>query len=144
MESNKLVIEIIKNRKEVFYPLFTIFVGFFVYWVLSIFINYANSLVVMLFLLWSLAILIFRYTLDMHNDNIKTEKPTSKKLIIFLFLLSSIIFIIVISGLTIMIIVDIYYFIQISINIFIAFLIYYALKKEVKNYYTIKNTRINE
>jgi hypothetical protein len=142
MGSNKLVKEIIRNKKEVFYPLFTIVIGFLVYWIIYIFIDYKNSLIVLPFLLWSLTILIFKYTLDVNNSNIKTEKPTSKRLIFFLLFFSIVMFSVVILDLVILIIADIYYFIHISINIFIAILIYYVLQREVKKYYSINNEKI--
>ena len=142
MGSNKLVKEIIRTKKEVYYPLFTIVIGFLVYWIIYIFIDYRNSRIVLPFLLWSLTILIFKYTLDVNNGNIKTEKPTSKRLIFFLFFFSIVMFSVVILDLVILIIADIYYFIHISINIFIAILIYYVLQREVKKYYSINNEKI--
>ena len=142
MGSNKLTKEIIRNKKEIYYPLFTIVIGFLVYWIIYLFIDCKNSRIILLFLLWSLAILIFKYSLDVNNGTIKTEKPTSKKLIFFLFLFSIAIFSVVILGLIILIIADIYYFIHISINLFIAILIYYVLQREVKKYYSINNEKI--
>jgi len=142
MGSNKLVKEIIRNKKEVFYPLFTIVIGFLVYWIIYIFIDYKNSLIVLPFLLWSLTILIFKYTLYVNNSNINTEKPTSKRLIFFSLFFSIVMFSLVILDLVILIIADIYYFIHISINIFIAILIYYVLQREVKKYYSINNEKI--
>ena len=95
MGSNNLVKGIIKNKKEVFYPLFTICIGFLIYGMIYILIDFTNSLVALLFLLWSLSILIFRYALDLHNVNMGAKKEISKKIILILFSLSTVAFFIV-------------------------------------------------
>ncbi len=139
MKSDKLIIRIIKSKKEVYYSLFSISVSYLLYLIFILFINLADSQVVLPFLFLSVTILIFLYSLDIYYDSKRYNESTSKKLIFFLIFFSIAISFIAVLRLIILILFDIYYLIPISIHFLASIIIYYILRKEVKKYYSTKN-----
>lgn len=144
MRSDKLIIRIIQRKKEVYYPLFTISISYLLYWIIILVISFVDSQVVLPFLFWSVAILIFIYSFDMYYVSKNDNKSISKELIFFLIFISIAINFIVVLRLVILILFDIYYIIPICIHFLASVLIYYILRKEVKNYYSKKNKGIIE
>jgi len=144
MKFINLVAKIIRSKKEVYYPIITILVTFLIYWMITMFTDILNSRLVFLFLLWSVVILIFRYSLDTYHTFKENNENVSKVLIILLFFISIAIIFFVLLRLIVLIIADIYYLIPINIHFFITALIYYVLHNEIKKYYIRKNKHISE
>jgi hypothetical protein len=103
-----------------------------------------NSQLILPFLLLSVAILIFRYSLDIYHAFKENNEIISKILIILLFFTSIVFIFLVILRLIILIVADIYYLIPINIHLFITALIYYVLRNEIKKYYVKKDKHITE
>jgi len=144
MKSEKLILRIIQDKKEVYYPIFTITVSYLFYWICILLISIANSQIILPFLLLSVAVLIFVYSFDMNNALRKKIESVSKILASFLILISIIICGFAILRLIFLTIFDIYYIIPISIHIFASILIYVILRREVKKYYFKKRQQIIE
>lgn len=144
MRSNRLVIQIIQRKKEVYYPLFTLSITFLIYWILIIFINFTDGQVVLPFLIWSLTILIFRYSFDLYYEKKDEIESSSNRVFIFLFAMAIIITLIIVLRLSVLILFNIYYFIPISIDLLLSFLIYFVLRKEIRKYYSTKSKEIIE
>lgn len=144
MRSNKLIIRIIQRKKEVYYSLFSISISYLLCWILILFISFADSQVILPFLFWSIAVLIFKYALDMYHASKKNNESVSKKLIFLLIFISIIINFIVVLRLVILILFDIYYTIPTCIYFLASVLIYYILRREIKKYYSRKNKQIIE
>jgi len=144
MKSEKLILRIIQDKKEVYYPIFTIAVSYLFYWVCILLISIANSQIILPFLLLSVAVLIFVYSSDMDNALKKKIEPVSRKLMFFLIFTSIIISLIAILRLIILTLTDLYYIIPISIHIVASVLIYVILRREVKKYYFKKYNQIIE
>lgn len=144
MRSNSLVIQIIQRKKEVYYPLFTLSITFLIYWILMIFINFTDGQVVLPFLIWSLTILIFRYSFDLYYEKKDEIESSSNRVFIFLFAMAIIITLIIVLRLSVLILFNIYYFIPISIDLLLSFLIYFVLRKEIRKYYSTKSKEIIE
>ena len=144
MKFEKLILRIIKEKKEVYYPLFTITISYLFYWICILFISIANSQIILPFLLLSVAVLIFVYSIDMDKTLKKKFESVSKKVVFFLIFVSIIISLIAILRLIVLTLFDIYYIIPISIHILASVLIYVILRKEVKKYYFKKENPIIE
>ena len=144
MKSEKLILRVIQEKKEVYYPLFTITISYLFYWICILFISLANSQIILPFLLLSVAVLIFVYSFDMNNALKKKFESVSKKLVFFLIFVSIIISLIAIVRLIFLTLFDIYYIIPISIHILASVLIYVILRREVKKYYFKKYNHIIE
>ncbi|MFX0018343.1 MAG: hypothetical protein ACFFBT_09970 [Promethearchaeota archaeon] len=144
MKLINLAVKITRRKKEVYYPIFTMLITFLIYWMIIMFTGISNSQLILLFLLWSGAILIFRYSLDIFQAFKENNEIISKILIILLFFISLTIIFLVILGLIILIIVDIYYLIPLNIHFFITALIYFVLRNEIKKYYIRKDKHFTE
>jgi hypothetical protein len=103
-----------------------------------------NSQIILPFLLWSVAILIFRYSLDIYHAFKEDNKIISNILIILLFFISIAFIFLVILRLILLLVIDIYYLIPINIHLLITALIYYVLRNEIKKYYVRKDKHIIE
>lgn len=141
MKSDKLILEIIRRKKEIYYPLFTISISYLFYWICILFISLADSQVVLPFFLLSIAIIILVYSFDMYNKFNNNAKPFSKKIIFILIFIAAIIIIITILRLLSLVLFNFYYLIPICVHFLASFLVYYILRKEVKNYYSKKIKR---
>lgn len=144
MKFINLAIKITRRKKEVYYPIFTILITFLIYWMIIVFTHILNSQLILPFLLLSIAILIFRYSLDIYQAFKENNEIISKPLIILLFFISLAFIFLVILRLILLIVVDIYYLIPINIHLFITALIYYVLRSEIKKYYIRKDKLIIE
>ncbi len=144
MKFINLAVKITRRKKEVYYPIFTILITFLIYWIIIMFTGILNSQLILPFLLWSVAILIFRYSLDIYQAFKENNEIRSKILIILLFLISLTIIFLVILRLIILIVVDIYYLIPLNIHFFIIALIYFVLRNEIKKYYIRKDKHFTE
>ncbi|MFX1588698.1 MAG: hypothetical protein ACFFC1_11120 [Promethearchaeota archaeon] len=144
MKFINLAIKITRSKKEVYYPIFTMLITFLIYWMIIMFTGILNSQLILPFLLWSVAILIFRYSLDIYYAFKENNEIVSKPLIILLVFTSNALIFLVILRLITLIVVDIYYLIPITIHLFITALIYYVLRNEIKKYYTRKDKQIIE
>ncbi len=142
MRSNKLIIRIIQHKKEIYYPIFTISISYFLSWLITLFVSFADSQVALPFFFWNIATLILIYSLDVYRISKKREDSLSKKLIFFLLLLSLTIHFIVVLRLVSLIFTTIYYLIPIGIYILVSILIFFVLRKEVIKYYLKKNKQI--
>lgn len=143
MEKSGLTKRIILNNKEAYYPLITITFTFLIYWILSLFIKFADSHTIWPFLFFTLDIFIIKYALDFYRE--LKNKNLNKTSILALFLSSIILLsLIIIIGLILLLLSDIYYLIPISIHIISIFVIYYFLRREVVKYYEKKNREINK
>ncbi len=137
MKSEKLLIRIIRRKKEVYYPLFTISISYLIYCIFILFINLADSQVVLPFLFLSVSILFFTYSNDIYNVK-------NTKFVIFPVFISTSISFVGILRLGFLLLINFYYIIPISIHILLSCLIYFILRKEVKKYYFNKNNQIKE
>jgi len=144
MKFINLAVKITRRKKEVYYPIFTMLITFLIYWMIIIFTGILNNQLILPFLLWSVAILIFRYSLDIYYAFKENNEIISKILIILLFFTSITFIFLVILRLIILIVVDIYYLIPINIHLFITALIYYVFRNEIKKYYVKKDKHITE
>ncbi|MFX1304566.1 MAG: hypothetical protein ACFFBV_05700 [Promethearchaeota archaeon] len=144
MSSNKLIIRIIQRKKEVYYSLFSISISYLLCWILILFISFADSQVILPFFFWSLAVLIFKYALDIYHASKKNDESISKSLTFLLVFVSVIINFIVALRLVILVLIDIYYTIPICIYFLASILIYCILRYEIKKYYFRKNKQIIE
>ena len=144
MKSEKLILRVIQEKKEVYYPIFTITVSYLFYWICILLFKIANSQIILPFLLLSVAVLIFAYSINMDNALRKKVESVSKIIVLFLILVSIIIGSIAILRLIFLTLFDIYYIIPISIHIFASILIYVILRREVKKYYFKKRQQIIE
>ena len=115
MKSEKLILRIIQDKKEVYYPIFTIAVSYLFYWICILLISIANSQIILPFLLLSVAVLIFVYSIDMDNALKKKIEPVSRKLMFFLIFTSIIISLIAILRLIILTLTDLYYIIPVIV-----------------------------
>ena len=138
MKSDKLILDIILRKKETYYPLFTITISYLFYWICILFISLADSQVVLPFLLFSIAIIILVYSFDLYNKFINNTKSFSKKIIFILIFIAALIIIIAILRLLSLILFNFYYLIPICVHFLASVLVYYILRKEVKNYYSNK------
>jgi len=137
MEKSRLTKRIILNNKEAYYPLITIIFTFIIYWILSLFIEYADSYTIWPFLFFTLDIFIIKYALDFYRE--LKNKNLNKTSILALFLSSIILLsLVIIIGLILLLLSDIFYLIPISIHIISIFVIYYFLRREVVKYYEKK------
>ncbi len=144
MKFINLAVKITRKKKEVYYPIFTILTTFLIYWMIIVFTHILNSQLILPFLLLSIAILIFRYSLDIYQVFKENNEIISKILIFLLFFISITFIFLVILRLILLLVVDIYYLIPINIHLFITALIYYVLRSEIKKYYIRKDKRIIE
>lgn len=144
MKFINLAVKITRRKKEVYYPIFTMLITFLIYWMIIMFTGILNSQLILPFLLWSVAILIFRYSLDIFQIVKENNEIISKILIILLFFISLTIIFLVILRLIILIVVDIYYLIPLNIHFFITALIYFVLRNEIKKYYIRKDKHFTE
>ncbi len=142
MRSNKLIIKVIQQKKEVYYPLFTLSMSYFLSWLIIIFISFAHSQVALPFFFWSIAMLIFIYSLDVYHITKKSDDSVIKKLIFLLILISLVISLIVVLRLVILVFFNIYYLIPICIYLLISVLVFFILRREVIKYYLKKNKQI--
>ena len=133
----------ILNNKEAYYPLFTIIFTFLIYWIISLFIEFADSRTIFPFLFFTLDIFIIKYALDFYRElkNKNLNKTTILALFLSSIILLSLIFII---GLILLLLSDIFYVIPISIHLISIFIIYYFLHREVVKYYEKRNIEINK
>jgi len=136
--------KITRRKKEVYYPIYTMLITFLIYWMIILFTGILSSQLVLPFLLLSLVILIFRYSLDIYHAFKENNEIISKALIILLFFISIAIIFLVILRLILLIVADIYYLIPINIHLFITALIYYVLRNEIKKYYIRKDKHVTE
>jgi len=140
MEKSGLTKRIILNNKEAYYPLFTILFTFLIYWIISLFIDFADSHTICPFLFFTLDIFIIKYALDFYRE--LKNKNLNKTSILALFLSSIILLsLIFIIGLILLLLSDIFYLIPISIHLISIFIIYYFLRREVVKYYEKKNRK---
>jgi len=144
MKSEKLILRVIQEKKEVYYPIFTITLSYLLYWICILLFSIANSQIILPSLLLSVGVLILVYSIDMDNTLRKKNESVSRILLFFLILVSIIICSIAILRLIFLTIFDIYYIIPISIHIFASILIYVILRREVKKYYFKKRQQIIE
>lgn len=144
MKFINLAVKITQRKKEVYYPIFTMLTTFLIYWMIIMFTGILNSQLILPFLLWSVAILILRYSLDIYHAYKENNEIISKILIFFLVFISNVLIFLVILRLILLIVVDIYYLIPITIHLFITALIYYVLRNEIKKYYIRKDKHITE
>ncbi len=142
MKSEKLIVRIIQKKKEVYYPLFTLSISYFLSWLIIIFVSFINSQVTLPFFFLSISILLFIYSLDINHFSKKSEYSVSKKLIFFLPFTSIIINFLVGLRLALLIFINLYYLIPICIYFLISVLIFFILRKEVIKYYLKKNKKI--
>lgn len=142
MRSNKLILKIIRRKKEVYYPLFSISMSYLLCWIIMLFISFAYSQVVLPFLFWSIANLIFKCSLDIYHISKKSDDSVSKKLIFFLLFISLVINFIIVLILVFLVLLNIYYVIPISIYFLVSVLVFFILRKEVKKYYSKKKNQI--
>jgi len=144
MKSEKLILRVIQEKKEVYYPIFTITLSYLLYWICILLFSIANSQIILPSLLLCVGVLILVYSIDMDNTLRKKNESVSRILLFFLILVSIIICSIAILRLIFLTIFDIYYIIPISIHIFASILIYVILRREVKKYYFKKRQQIIE
>jgi len=142
MRSNKLIIKVIQQKKEVYYPLFTLSMSYFLSWLIIIFVSFADNQVALPFFFWSIAMLIFIYSLDVYHITEKSDDSVTKKLIFLLILISLVISLIVVLRLVILVFFNIYYLIPICIYLLISVLVFFILRREVIKYYLKKNKQI--
>lgn len=144
MKFKKLSIEIIRRKKEIYYPLFTISISYLFYWICILFISLADSQVTLPFLLLSIAIIILVYSFDIYTTFNNNTESFSKKIMFILIFITTIISFIAILRLLSLILINFYYVIPICVHFLASVLVYYILRKEVKNYYSKKNKQIAE
>lgn len=137
MKSENLILRIIQEKKEVYYPLFTLTISYLFYWTCILFISIANSQITLPFLLLSISVLIFVYSFDLDN-------ALKKKLAFLVIFLSTIISLVAILRLVVLTLFDFYYIIPIFIHILTSVVIYVILRWEVKKYYFKKYEYISE
>ena len=140
MEKSGLTKRIILNNREAYFPLFTIIFTFLIYWITSLFIEFADSHTICPFLFFTLDIFIIKYALDFYRDlkNRNLNKTSILALFLSSIILLSLIFII---GLILLLLSDIFYLIPISIHLISIFIIYYFLHREVVKYYEKKKQK---
>lgn len=142
MRSNKIIIRVIRQKKEVYYPLISLSMSYFLSWLIILFVSFADSQVALPFFFWSIATLIFIYSLDVYHLSTKNDVSVLKNKIFFLLLISLIINFIVVLRLVALIFIKIYYLIPICIYILVSVLVFFVLRKEVIKYYLKKNKQI--
>ena len=143
MEKSGLTKRIILNKKEAFYPLFTIIFTFLIYWITSLFIDFADSHTIFPFLFFTLDIFIIKYTMDFYRE--LKNKNLNKTSILALFLSSIFLLsLFTILGLILLLLSDIFYLIPISIHLISIFIIYYFLRREMVKYYEKKTGYSNK
>lgn len=142
MSFTKILSIIVRNKKEVYYPLLTIVVSFFLYWIISLFIEFADSYTVFPFFLVTCSILFFIILFDIHveqekNVNKSPEEFTEIKSKFFLFyiIIPLIIFSVGIIEVIVLLIFNLMFMIPIVIHLISIIMIYFFLSKEVKRYY---------
>jgi len=144
MKSDKLILRIIQEKKEVYYPLFTISISYIFYWIFILFISLADSQVVLPFLLLSVAVLTFTYSFDMYNAFKKKIESVSKRFVFSLIFIAIAVSIIAILRLVVLTLIDFYYLIPIFLHFLTSVLIYFILRREVKKFYIKKNRILNK
>ena len=128
----------IRNNKEIYYPLFTIICTFILYWIISFFMEIADSHTVFPFLFFTIDLFIIKYLIDYNRE----FKNKNLKWSIILFLtLCAIFFLSMITTISLFQLVmrDLFYLIPISIHFISIFIIYYFLRNEVIKYYKKQN-----
>jgi hypothetical protein len=146
---------IIRKKKEVYYPLFTILISFILYWLVSLIINKANSKEVLPFILITLNILSFKISYDLfklENKKWELEKKENeesthykrKNRVFLSFFMSFLIFLLIILELIILLLSDILYIISIGIHLITIVIIYFFLNWKIKKYYLLKNKEMSE
>jgi hypothetical protein len=144
MRSKRKVVQIINRKKDVYYPLITLAITFFIYWSLIIFINITDSQVVLPFFIWSVIILFFRYSFDLYYEKKDEIESNSNRVFIFLLLLAIVSTSVIVLRLVALVLFNKYYFIPILIDLLLSILIYYVLHIEIKKYYSTKRKQIIE
>ena len=137
MDKPVLIKAIIRNRKEIYYPLFALICTFLLYLVLSFFIEFADSHTIYPFLFFTLDLFIIKYTVDFFSE-VKENNLNNTSMFILYVSLIIILSLFVILGLVFLLSSDIFYMIPISIHFISIFMIYYFLHREVVKYYEKK------
>lgn len=132
--------DIINRKRQVFYPLFTIFVTFLIYWILSLFIDFADSETVFPFLFLTLDLFILRYFIDniIHHQK---ENDNFKNISFLLIFIIGVLSILLVTSLVLLLLIDLFYLIPITIHFLAIIIIYFFLKHEVKKYFSIKSLK---
>jgi len=141
----KLLNTIIRNKKEVYYPLLTINICFFIYLIISLFVIFADSVSVFPFLLITISLLLFQLVFDSYRI-LKNNKDISQNDLRIVknkhFKLYTLIPLICFSAgtieLAILLIVETMFIIPIILHSITIIIIYFFLRKEVKRYYLDK------
>jgi len=137
MNEARLIKFIVRNHKEIYYPLFAIIFTFILYWILSLFIEFADNHTIYPFLFFTFDLFLIKFTIDFYSE--LRDKKINCLSIILLYLSSIIILsIFTLVGLISLLFSDLFYLIPISIHFISIFIIYYFLHREVVKYYKKK------
>ena len=137
MDEHILSKEIIKSHKQIYYPLLAIVCTFFIYWMLSLIIDFADSHTIYPFLFFTLDLLLIKYTIDFYSEKEDKNLNITSKLALFLGLII-ILSLITLIGLSLLLASDLFYLIPISVHFTTIFIIYFFLRREVVKYYEKK------
>jgi len=137
MDKPRLIKAIIRNRKEIYYPLFALICTFLLYLILSLFIEFADSHTIYPFLFFTLDLFIIKYTADF-NSEVKEKNLNDTSMFTLYLSVIIILSLLVIIGLVFLLLSDIFYMIPISIHFISIIMIYCFLHREVVKYYEKK------
>lgn len=137
MDNPRLIKKFIRDNKEIYYPLLAINCTFLIYWILSLFIEFADSHTIHPFLFFTLDLFIMKYTVDFCRE--MKDRNLNKISMLALYLSAIIILsIFTVMGLILLLLSDFFYLIPISVHFISIFVIYYILRREVVKYYEKK------
>ena len=137
MDELRLIKVFVRNHKEIYYPLFALIFTFLLYWILSLFIEFADSHTIYPFLFFTVDLFLIKCTIDFYSE-LKDKKMNNLSKLAFFLSLIIILSIFTLIGLISLLFSDLFYLIPISIHFISIFIIYYFLHREVLKYYKKK------
>ena len=141
MEFLNVIKKNVQEKKEIYYPLFSIILFFLVNWIITLLINPTELYMAMSFLIGSFSFLMFICSRDIYYKVKSNEINLSKRIIFFFSCLSIVLSFTVGFYFIILIITNIYNIIPIGIYFLIMFLIYFIIKIQLRKYYKLRDKR---
>ncbi len=143
LKPKNISINIIREKKEIYYSLFAVVFSFFVYFLIATLIDVAENQPIFSFLLLVFGILLIRFNFDVYLT-LRGKLNFNFLLIIFILLVLSLTFILyAIFGFSLFLFINFSYIITVIINFLASVLMYYILKKEILKYYLKKDMELS-
>lgn len=143
LKPKNISINIIREKKEIYYSLFAVVFSFFVYFLIAILIDVADNQPIFSFLLLFFGILLIRFNFDVYLT-LRGKLNFNFLLNIFILLGLSLTFILyAIFGFSLFLFINFSYIITIIINFLASVLMYYILKKEILKYYLKRDVELS-